>query len=172
MSDRCDPDKDAIDRARHGLPPIFGDAVMADPNHLISPSIGPEDGEERFKAVGVVDVKLYTAVFVWRGNLPRFSPSEGATLVTNDPIILAADPSDAEDFDVSTEALDRGQKACLVRTVRTRLGLSQVEFARRFHVPLGTLRDWEQARATSPDLAMAYVRAIMRDPDMVAAAVA
>lgn len=72
MSDRFDPDKDAINRDRHGLPLIFGDAVMADPDHLIIPSIRPEDGEERFKAVGLVDGKLYTAVFVWRGDLPRF----------------------------------------------------------------------------------------------------
>lgn len=90
----------------------------------------------------------------------------------NDPIILSADPSDPEDFDVSAKALDRGQRARLVRTARTRLGLSQAEFARRFHVPLGTLRDWEQARATAPDFAIAYVRVIMQDPDMVAAAVA
>ena len=72
MSDRFDPDKDAINRDRHGLPLIFGDAVMADPDHLIVPTIRPEDGEERFKAVGLVDGKLYTAVFVWRGDLPRF----------------------------------------------------------------------------------------------------
>ena len=90
----------------------------------------------------------------------------------NAPIILPADPGDPEDFDVSPEALNRGQKARLVRTTRTRLGLSQAEFARRFHVPLGTLRDWEQARATAPDFAVAYVRVIMHDPDMVAAAVA
>ena len=72
MSDRFDPDKDAINRDRHGLPLIFGDAVMADPDHLIFPTIRPEDGEERFKAVGLVDGKLYTAVFVWRSDLPRF----------------------------------------------------------------------------------------------------
>ena len=72
MSDRFDPDKDAINRVRHGLPLIFGDTVMADPDHLIIPSIRPQDGEERFKAVGLVDGKLYTAVFVWRGELPRF----------------------------------------------------------------------------------------------------
>ena len=85
---------------------------------------------------------------------------------------LPADPSDPEDFDASTDALDRGQRARLVRMARTGLGLSQAEFARRFHVPLGTLRDWEQARSTAPDFAVAYVRVIMRDPDMVAAAVA
>lgn len=90
----------------------------------------------------------------------------------NAPTILPADPNDPEDFDASQEALDRGQRARLVRTARTQLGLTQAEFARRFHVPLGTLRDWEQARATAPDFAIAYVRVIMRDPEMVAAAVA
>lgn len=85
---------------------------------------------------------------------------------------IPADPNDPEDFAATAEAVDRGQKARLVRTARTRLGLSQTEFAQRFHVPLGTLRDWEQARSTAPDFAIAYVRVIMRDPNMVAAAVA
>lgn len=90
----------------------------------------------------------------------------------NDDIAISADPSDPEDGDVTLEGLERGQRARLIRTARTRLDLSQAEFARRFHVPLGTLRDWEQARTTAPDFAIAYVRVIMRDPDMVAAAVA
>lgn len=72
MSDRFDPDKDAINRERHGLPLMFGDTVMKDPDHLVLPTIRPEDDEERFKAVGLVDGKFYTAVFVWRGDLPRF----------------------------------------------------------------------------------------------------
>ncbi len=87
-------------------------------------------------------------------------------------IILPADPSDAEDFDASVEALDRAQRARLIRKTRTGLGLSQAEFASRFRVPVGTLRDWEQARATAPDFAIAYVRVIARHPDMVAKAVA
>ena len=41
-------------------------------DHLIIPSIRPEDGEERFKVVGLVDEKLYTGVFTWRGDQPRF----------------------------------------------------------------------------------------------------
>ena len=72
MPDRFDPAKDALNRERHGLPLLFGDAVMADPDHLILPSIRPEDGEERFKAIGAVTGKLYTAVFTWRGDRPRF----------------------------------------------------------------------------------------------------
>lgn len=87
-------------------------------------------------------------------------------------IVLPADPSDAEDFNVTAAALDRGQRARLIRMTRTDLGLSQAEFARRFHVPVGTLRDWEQARATAPDFAIAYVRVIAQHPDIVAKAVA
>lgn len=87
------------------------------------------------------------------------------------PIILPGDPADPEDFDVTPEAMDRGQRARLIRKTRTDLGLSQSEFASRFRVPVGTLRDWEQARATAPDFAVAYVRVIGRHPDIVAKAV-
>ena len=89
-----------------------------------------------------------------------------------EPIILPADPSDPEDFDVSPEALDRGQRARLIRQTRTKLGLSQPDFAARFCIPVGTLRDWEHARVTAPDYAVAYARVIGVAPDLVAAAVA
>lgn len=90
----------------------------------------------------------------------------------NEPIILPADPADPEDFDVTAEALERGQRARLIRQTRTELGLSQSAFATRFRVPVGTLRDWEQARVTPPDFAMVYIRVIRLHPDMVATAVA
>ncbi len=90
----------------------------------------------------------------------------------NEPTALPADAADAEDFNASAKALDRGQRARLIRQTRTRLGLSQSEFATRFRVPVGTLRDWEQARATAPDFAIAYVRVIDQHPEMVAKAVA
>jgi putative transcriptional regulator len=86
--------------------------------------------------------------------------------------VFPADPADPEDFDVTAEAMDRGQRARMIRKTRTALGLSQAEFAARFRVPVGTLRDWEQARATAPDFAVAYIRVIGQYPDMVAQAVA
>jgi putative transcriptional regulator len=92
--------------------------------------------------------------------------------VKKNSIALSADPTDSEDFDVTAEALEQGLRARLIRKTRTDLGLSQVEFARRFRVPVGTLRDWEQARATPPDFAIAYVRVIGQHPDMVAKVVA
>ena len=87
-------------------------------------------------------------------------------------IAIPADPTDPEDFDVTMEGLDRGHRARLVRQVRTKLGLTWQDFAARFHVPLGTLRDWEQARVTVPDFAIAYIRVIRAHPDMVAEIVA
>ena len=60
--------------------------------------------------------------------------------------------------------------AALVRTVRKRLGLSQAAFAARFHVPVGTLRDWEQNRRQPDAPALAYLRVIAREPEMVARA--
>ena len=76
---------------------------------------------------------------------------------------------DDDDFEVTVEGMDRAQRARLIRKTRTGLGLSQAEFASRFHVPVGTLRDWEQARATPPDFAVAYVRVIGLHSEMVAA---
>ncbi|MCB5202854.1 helix-turn-helix domain-containing protein [Neorhizobium sp. T786] len=90
----------------------------------------------------------------------------------NEHIILPSDPADAEDFDVTAEAMDRGQRARLIRRTRIELGLSQAEFASRFRMPVGTLRDWEQARVTAPDFAIAYIRVISLHPDLVATAVA
>jgi putative transcriptional regulator len=52
------------------------------------------------------------------------------------------------------------------------LKLTQAEFATRFRVPVGTLRDWEQSRTTPPDFALAYVRVIAEHPDLVARVVA
>ncbi len=91
-------------------------------------------------------------------------------MAKNDPIVLPADPDDPEDGDVTAEGMERGQRARLIRTARTKLGLSQAEFAARFRVPVGTLRDWEQARVTAPNFAVAYIRVIGQHPDLVARA--
>jgi uncharacterized DUF497 family protein len=67
-----DPAKDAINQQKHKLSLAFGGRIFEDANHLIIPSIRDVDGEERFKVVGRVGEKLFTGVFVWRDDLPRF----------------------------------------------------------------------------------------------------
>ena len=54
-----------------------------------------------------------------------------------------------------------------VRVIRRALGLSQEGFAARFHIPLGTLRDWEQNRKEPDAAARAYLVVIARNPKAV-----
>jgi putative transcriptional regulator len=54
-----------------------------------------------------------------------------------------------------------------VKIIRRALGISQEDFASRYHIPLGTLRDWEQGRAEPDQAARAYLTVIARDPEAV-----
>jgi putative transcriptional regulator len=54
-----------------------------------------------------------------------------------------------------------------VRTLRRALALTQEEFAARYHIPLGTLRDWEQGRSMPDQPTRAYLTVIARDPEGV-----
>jgi putative transcriptional regulator len=54
-----------------------------------------------------------------------------------------------------------------VKIIRRALGLSQDEFAIRYQIPIGTLRDWEQGRAMPDQAARAYLTVIARDPEAV-----
>jgi len=54
-----------------------------------------------------------------------------------------------------------------ITVIRRALKLSQEEFAARFRIPIGTLRDWEQGRKEPDAAAKAYLRVIARAPDVV-----
>ncbi|HEY7496635.1 MAG TPA: helix-turn-helix domain-containing protein [Candidatus Tectomicrobia bacterium] len=67
-----------------------------------------------------------------------------------------------------TEAdLARMKRVPRTKTLRRALGLTQEEFAARYHIPLGTLRDWEQGRTEPDQPARAYLTVIARDPEGV-----
>ena len=72
MDNRFDPAKDLANKKKHKLSLAFGDRIFEDDNHLILPTIRVEDEEDRYKVVGGVGEKLFTGVFVWRDDLPRF----------------------------------------------------------------------------------------------------
>lgn len=61
-----DAAKDEANRAKHGVSLAFGARIFEDPQVAILPTVRLGDEEERFKAIGQVDGKLYTAVHVWR----------------------------------------------------------------------------------------------------------
>lgn len=51
------------------------------------------------------------------------------------------------------------------KTLRRALHLTQEEFATRYHIPIGTLRDWEQGRTEPDQPARAYLAVIANDPE-------
>jgi putative transcriptional regulator len=63
--------------------------------------------------------------------------------------------------------LKRMKRTSRAKVIRRALELTQEEFALRYHIPLGTLRDWEQGRTEPDQPAQAYLRLIARDPDHV-----
>src|SRR6266545_466533 len=63
--------------------------------------------------------------------------------------------------------LTRMKRTPRAKIIRRALELTQEEFAARYHIPLGTLRDWEQGRAEPDQPARAYLTLIARDPDHV-----
>lgn len=56
------------------------------------------------------------------------------------------------------------QRVSPVKVLRQRLGLTQVQFAEAFRLPITTLRDWEQGRSRPDAPARALLTAIERDP--------
>ncbi|MFZ4072188.1 MAG: helix-turn-helix domain-containing protein [Caulobacterales bacterium] len=63
--------------------------------------------------------------------------------------------------------LKRMKRTPQVKIIRRALKLTQEEFAAQFHIPIGTLRDWEQDRNAPDKAAQAYLRVIAKDPDAV-----
>jgi len=71
----------------------------------------------------------------------------------------------------ATEAqLARAHRAPTVRALREKLNLTQEGFAARFHLPLGTVRDWEQGAHRPDKAAQVLLTVIAREPDAVARA--
>lgn len=71
MEFEFDPAKDEANRFKHGLRLEFGMRVFGHDDHIVIASNRPIDGEDRLKAVGLVDGKLYTVIHVWRGERVR-----------------------------------------------------------------------------------------------------
>jgi putative transcriptional regulator len=84
-----------------------------------------------------------------------------------DKEIHAAALADPDAQPLTPKRLATMRRTPQVRIIRRALGLSQEEFATRFHIPLGTLRDWEQGRKEPDTAARAYLRVIGHNPNAV-----
>jgi len=75
--------------------------------------------------------------------------------------------SDPDAQPLTQSDLKRMKRTSPAKVIRRALELTQEEFSARFHIPLGTLRDWEQGRAEPDQPTRAYLRIIAREPDRV-----
>ncbi len=79
----------------------------------------------------------------------------------------AAALADPDAQPLTEERLAKMRRVPRTKSIRRALGLSQEEFAARYHIPVGTLRDWEQGRFEPDAAARAYLTVIARAPDVV-----
>jgi putative transcriptional regulator len=68
---------------------------------------------------------------------------------------------------LTPERMARMRRIPRTKSLRRALGLSQEEFATRYHIPVSTLRDWEQGRFEPDAAARAYLTVIAREPEIV-----
>jgi putative transcriptional regulator len=107
-----------------------------------------------------------TVVRVSGGRGERVMPKKAPRRMTQEQIERAA-ASDPDARPMTAAQLRKAPRIPRVKTLRRALGLKQEEFAARYLIPIGTLRDWEQGRSQPDQTARAYLRVIARDPDVV-----
>jgi putative transcriptional regulator len=81
--------------------------------------------------------------------------------------IEAAARADRDAQPLTAADLKRMKRTPQAKVIRRALALTQEEFAVRYHIPLGTLRDWEQGRAEPDQPTQAYLKVIAREPERV-----
>ena len=97
-------------------------------------------------------------------NLPPDRTNWVRVRAMTDEEVMAAALSDPDAQPLTPEQLARMRRVPRVKWLRQRMGMTQAEFAEAFHLPLSTLRDWEQHRSTPDAPARALLLAIERDP--------
>src|SRR5262245_60916835 len=89
-----------------------------------------------------------------------------------DEEVVARAMRDPDNLPITREERRRRKRRPRAYIVRRALRMTQEEFAETFHIPIGTLRDWEQGR-TEPDQAnRAYLKVIAVDAEFVKRALA
>jgi putative transcriptional regulator len=75
--------------------------------------------------------------------------------------------SDQDAQPLTPADVKRMKRTPQAKVIRRALSLTQEEFAIRYGIPLGTLRDWEQGRSEPDQATRAYLRVIASDPEGV-----
>ncbi len=90
----------------------------------------------------------------------------------SDEEVMARALADPDAQPLTDEQLAGMRRVPRVKIIRRTLGLTQEEFSERYHIPLGTLRDWEQGRTEPDQASRAFLQVIAKEPEMVSSALA
>ena len=191
-----DNGKAAENLRKHGVDFADAIAALEDPNRLEEIDTRFEYSEERIQVIGMVrgDVLFVIVTLVakivaesYRPERPHDMSKTGTTRVTvkpgdilprgdtdwarldamTDEEVVAAALSDPDAQPLTPEQLSKMRRVSRVKVLRQRLGMTQMQFAEAFHLPITTLRDWEQHRSTPDAPARALLLAIERDPEVM-----
>ena len=163
----------------HGVSFDLASTVFKDPFAIERVDDRQDYGERRFVMIGMAQgrVLLLNA----KSGFELFPPGERRNMskpttsgktpslprpMTAEAIERAA-RADRDAQPLSETDLKRMKRTPQAKIIRRALELTQEEFAARYHIPLGTLRDWEQGRAEPDQPTRAYLTLIARDPDRV-----
>jgi putative transcriptional regulator len=102
-----------------------------------------------------------------RDNLPPDKTDWARIDAMTDEEVMAAALSDPDAQPLTPEQLAKMRRVSRVKVLRQRLDMTQAQFAEAFHLPITTLRDWEQHRSTPDAPARALLLAIERDPEVM-----
>ena len=97
--------------------------------------------------------------------LPRGTIDAKRIEALSDAEVNAAATSDPDAQPMTPAQLAAMRRVSRVKVLRQRLGMTQEAFAKAFHLPISTLRDWEQHRSVPDAPARALLLAIERDPE-------
>jgi putative transcriptional regulator len=92
--------------------------------------------------------------------------------VMTDEEVMAAALRDPDARPMTPGQLRAARRVPRTKTLRRALAMTQEEFAARYHIPLGTQRDWEQGRCEPDRPSRAYLIVIAHDPEGVERALA
>lgn len=184
-----DGSKAAANFIKHGVTFETAQDAFADPFAIERRDDRSDYCEERWVTIGMAQDRRLSVAYTMRQEQIRIISARAKSRSKGEPIMSktaetqkhdwsrldamsdaerhAAALSDPDNQPLTAEDFKRMKRTPQARIIRRALGLSQEEFAARFHIPLGTLRDWEQGRKEPDTAARAYLRVIGRNPAAV-----